>query len=74
MDNLQLCTLAVSLGDAFTLIEHPASMTHNTYTVEELAKVGIGESLLRLSVGLEDPNDIIADLKAGLDKIEEEKQ
>ena len=74
VDNLQLCTLAVSLGDAFTLIEHPASMTHNTYTVEELAKIGIGESLLRLSVGLEDPNDIIADLKAGLDKIEEEKQ
>lgn len=74
VDNLQLCTLAVSLGDAFTLIEHPASMTHNTYTVEELAKIGIGESLLRLSVGLEDPDDIIADLKAGLDKIEEEKQ
>ena len=46
----------------------------STYTVEELAKIGIGESLLRLSVGLEDPNDIIADLKAGLDKIEEEKQ
>ena len=47
-------------------------MTHNTYTVEELAKIGISESLLRLSVGLEDPDDLIADLKEGLDKIEEE--
>ena len=72
MNNLQLCTLAVSLGDAITLIEHPASMTHNTYTVEELVAIGISESLLRLSVGLENPEDLIADLKEGLDKIEEE--
>ena len=72
VNNLQLCTLAVSLGDAITLIEHPASMTHNTYTVEELAAIGISESLLRLSVGLENPEDLIADLKEGLDKIEEE--
>lgn len=71
-DNLKLCTLAVSLGDAITLIEHPASMTHNTYTIEELAEIGISESLLRLSVGLEDPDDIIADLKVELDKIEVE--
>lgn len=69
-NSLQLCALAVSLGDAITLIEHPASMTHNTYTVEALAAIGISESLLRLSVGLEDANDIIADLKAELDKIE----
>ena len=73
VNELKLCTLAVSLGDAITLIEHPASMTHNTYTVEELAKIGISESLLRLSVGLEDPDDLIADLRAGLDKIEEER-
>ncbi len=71
-DSLKLCTLAVSLGDAMTLIEHPASMTHNTYTVEELAELGISESMLRLSVGLEDPDDIIADLKAELDRIEVE--
>ena len=69
-NNLKLCTLAVSLGDAITLIEHPASMTHNTYTIEELAEIGISESLLRLSVGLEDADDLIADLKAQLDKIE----
>ena len=47
-------------------------MTHNTYTVEELVAIGISESLLRLSVGLENPEDLIADLKEGLDKIEEE--
>ncbi|MCQ2437190.1 MAG: PLP-dependent transferase [Clostridia bacterium] len=70
VNNLKLCTLAVSLGDAITLIEHPASMTHNTYTVEALKEIGISESLLRMSVGLEDADDIIADLKAELDKIE----
>ena len=69
-NGLKLCTLAVSLGDAITLIEHPASMTHNAYTIQELAEIGISESLLRLSVGLEDPDDIIADLKRELDKIE----
>lgn len=70
VNSLQLCTLAVSLGDAITLIEHPASMTHNTYTIEELQAIGISESLLRLSVGLEDADDLIADLKAELDRIE----
>ena len=70
VNSLKLCTLAVSLGDAITLIEHPASMTHNTYTVEALAEIGISESLLRLSVGLEDADDLIADLKAELDRIE----
>ena len=70
VNNLKLCTLAVSLGDAITLIEHPASMTHSTYTIEELKEIGISESLLRLSVGLEDADDLIADLKAELDKIE----
>ena len=70
VNSLKLCTLAVSLGADMTLIEHPASMTHNTYTVEELAKVGISESLLRLSVGLENADVLIADLKAELDKIE----
>jgi len=70
VNGLKLCTLAVSLGADMTLIEHPASMTHNTYTIEELAEIGISESLLRLSVGLEGADDLIADLKAGLDLIE----
>ena len=45
-------------------------MTHNTYTLAELAEIGISESMLRLSVGLEDPDDLIADLIGELDKIE----
>lgn len=69
VNGLKLCTIAVSLGDAETLIEHPATMTHSTYTPDDLAKAGIGESMLRLSAGLEDAEDIIADLKAGLDRI-----
>lgn len=62
MDNVKLCKLAVSLGDAESLIEHPASMTHSPYSAEERAEAGIGDSLVRLSVGLEDVSDIIEDL------------
>ncbi|WP_462146963.1 methionine gamma-lyase [Pseudoalteromonas gelatinilytica] len=61
INNTQLCTLAVSLGDAETLIQHPASMTHSPYTPEERAAAGISDGLIRLSVGLEDVNDIISD-------------
>lgn len=60
---LKLCTIAVSLGDAETLIEHPASMTHSTYTEEELKTAGISAGLIRLSVGLENVEDIIADFE-----------
>ncbi|MBD56205.1 methionine gamma-lyase [uncultured Pseudoalteromonas sp.] len=63
INNTQLCTLAVSLGDAETLIQHPASMTHSPYSPEERAAAGISDGLIRLSVGLEDVNDIINDLK-----------
>jgi methionine-gamma-lyase len=66
MDNVQLCTLAVSLGDVDTLIEHPASMTHSTYSEDELLKVGIDPAMVRLSVGLENVEDIIADLRQAL--------
>ena len=52
MDALQLVTRAVSLGDAETLAQHPASMTHSTYTPEQRAAHGIAEGLVRLSVGL----------------------
>ena len=69
MNNVKLCSLAVSLGDAETLIEHAASMTHSTYTPDELKAAGISEGLVRLSVGLEDPEDIIADLKQALDLV-----
>lgn len=62
INSTKLCTLAVSLGDAETLIQHPASMTHSPYTPEERAAAGISDGLIRLSVGLEDVNDIINDL------------
>ncbi len=68
IDKLELCTLAVSLGDAETLVEQPATMTHNTYSAEELKAAGIPESLVRISVGLEDPEDIIADFDRALPK------
>ncbi|CEP84964.1 methionine gamma-lyase [Paraclostridium sordellii] len=67
LNSLELCTLAVSLGDCETLIQHPASMTHSPYTAEERAEAGISDGLIRISVGLEDPEDIIDDLKQGLD-------
>ena len=69
LNKLELCTVAVSLGDAETLVEHPATMTHSTYTAEELRAAGISEGLVRVSVGLEDPDDIIADFKAVLDPL-----
>ncbi len=67
MNNVKLCSLAVSLGDTETLIQHPASMTHSPYTAEERAQSGISDTLVRLSIGLEDVEDIIGDLKAVLD-------
>lgn len=71
LDSLELCTVAVSLGDCDTLIQHPASMTHSTYSSEELAKAGISEGLIRISVGVEDIDDIIADLRNGFARLED---
>jgi len=62
MDSVRVCTLAVSLGDCDTLIQHPASMTHSTYSKAEREKAGITDGLIRLSVGIESADDIIADL------------
>lgn len=67
MDALQLVTRAVSLGDAESLAQHPASMTHSTYTQEERRHHLIGDGLVRLSVGLEDEADLIADLRQALE-------
>jgi methionine-gamma-lyase len=69
MNNVKVCTLAVSLGDAETLIEHAASMTHSPYTQEERLAAGISEGMVRLAVGLENVEDIIADLKQALDLV-----
>ncbi len=66
MNRLNLIQRAVSLGDAESLIQHPASMTHSTYTPEERAEHGIAEGLVRLSVGLEGAADLINDLHAAL--------
>jgi cystathionine beta-lyase/cystathionine gamma-synthase len=60
---------AVSLGDAETLVQHPASMTHATYAAEERKVHGITDGLIRLSVGLEDYEDIRADLLGALDQL-----
>lgn len=67
MDALKLVTRAVSLGDAETLAQHPASMTHSTYTPEQRQAHGIQEGLVRLSVGLEDIDDVLADIQQALD-------
>lgn len=69
LNALQLIPISVSLGDAETLIQHPTSMTHSTYTAEELAAADIKEGLIRISVGLENYEDIIDDLKQALDKL-----
>ncbi len=66
MNALQLVTRAVSLGDAETLAQHPASMTHSTYTPEERAAHGISDGLVRLSIGLEDVEDLLADIAQAL--------
>jgi methionine-gamma-lyase len=68
MDSLQLVTRAVSMGDAETLAQHPASMIHATYRPEERAAHGISEGLVRVSVGLEDSQDILADIALALDQ------
>lgn len=64
MDSLSLIKIAVSLGDAETLIQHPATMTHSVIPEAERLQMGITDSLLRLSVGLEHAEDLIADFKA----------
>lgn len=66
MNSLRLCALAENLGAAETLVTHPASMTHSAVTTEQRLAAGITDGLVRLSVGLENPNDVIADLEQAL--------
>jgi methionine-gamma-lyase len=68
MDNLSMCKIAVSLGDAETLIQHPASMTHSPYEPEQRRAAGISDTLIRLSVGLEHIDDIVEDIQQALTK------
>ncbi|MDT0604432.1 methionine gamma-lyase [Thalassotalea castellviae] len=70
INRMKLFSIAVSLGDAESLIQHPASMTHSPYTDEERRAAGISDSLIRISAGLENVTDLIEDLKQSLDAIE----
>ncbi len=69
LEAVRLCTLAESLGGVETLISHPATMTHAAVLPETRARIGITDGLVRISVGLEDTDDIIADLDQALSKI-----
>lgn len=66
VNNVELCTLATSLGGVETIIQHSASMTHATIAREERLRTGIADGLMRLSVGVEDEADLIADLENAL--------
>jgi cystathionine gamma-synthase len=68
VEGLELFSLAESLGGVESLIAHPASMTHAAMDAEARARAGISDSLLRLSVGIEAGDDLVADLAAGLDR------
>jgi cystathionine beta-lyase/cystathionine gamma-synthase len=69
LDNVRLCALAESLGGVETLISHPATMTHASVPLEQRNRLGITDGLVRISVGVEDVEDIIADVDAALDRI-----
>jgi methionine-gamma-lyase len=69
MNSVKLCALAVSLGEANTLLQHPASMTHWYVPREAREASGITDGLVRMAAGLEDPAEIIADLQQALEKI-----
>jgi cystathionine gamma-lyase len=66
LEHTQLFTLAESLGGVESLIEHPALMTHGSIPAEKRAEIGISDSLVRLSCGIEDADDLIADLAQAL--------
>jgi len=66
---VRLCSLAESLGGVETLISHPATMTHAGYTQGERDALGIGQGLVRISVGCEDAEDLLADLRRGLEAV-----
>jgi methionine-gamma-lyase len=71
MNSLKLCQLAVSLGGVETLIQHPASMTHFSMGKDARLAGGISDGLVRLSVGIENVDDLIADLEQALEKVKE---
>lgn len=66
INKIKLCSLSSNLGDTRTIITHPASTTHSKLSIEDRFKVGISEGMIRLSIGLEHPKDIWADLKQAI--------
>jgi len=71
MDSLKMISIVTHVADARTCVLHPASHTHRQLTDSQLAEAGIAPDLIRLSVGIEDADDIIADLKQALDRLEQ---
>src|SRR6266496_2465915 len=69
LESVKICTLAESLGGVETLISHPATMTHASVDVEKRERLGITDGLVRISVGIEDTDDIIADIDQALDRV-----
>jgi cystathionine gamma-synthase/methionine-gamma-lyase len=69
MDSLELCLPAATMGDIYTSVLHPSTASHRSLSPEERAKAGINEGLVRISAGIEDVNDIIADLEEALKAI-----
>jgi cystathionine gamma-synthase len=70
LDGLRCFSLAESLGGVDSLVAHPATMTHAAMAPEARRAAGIGDGLLRLSVGIEDAGDLCADLEAGLERVQ----
>ena len=69
IDALQLITRLVNIGDAKSLACHPATTTHRQLSAEEMKRAGVSEDLVRLSVGIEHVDDILADIEQALDKV-----
>jgi cystathionine beta-lyase/cystathionine gamma-synthase len=69
LDALELVDISNNIGDSRSLMTHPASTTHAGLTAETREAMGVGEGMLRLSVGLEDPRDVIDDLDQALTKV-----
>jgi cystathionine beta-lyase/cystathionine gamma-synthase len=69
LNALELCVKAPSLGDIYTLAIHPATSSHRELSPSRRERLGVRENLIRLSVGIEHPEDIISDLEAALDRI-----
>jgi cystathionine gamma-synthase/methionine-gamma-lyase len=69
MDSLRLCCTGTTVGDIYTHVLYPAISSHRALSADERHRLGIGDGLVRLSVGIEDPEDLIADLAQALDAL-----